>query len=89
MTERRRKIHETVDELDQHLEAAEPIDPELHEPLRTAIDGVKDALDPETSSELDGFAEGFSDLALRFEVAHPLITSYLNRISNALSAAGF
>tara|TARA_R110002096_G_scaffold361075_1_gene554068 strand:- start:7580 stop:7846 length:267 start_codon:yes stop_codon:yes gene_type:complete len=87
MTERKKRLTAKLDEVDEHLEAAE-VDSELQEPLQATLGNVRLAIDAPDEEEHEDLTDALSDLALNLEVSHPKLTELLNRISDLLAGAG-
>ncbi len=86
------KLRALLDELHAALEAADPADPAVHEPLREVMNEIGQLL---AASGEARQAEGRSTLeerveamALGFEVSHPTIAGVLNRLTHLLSSMG-
>lgn len=90
MPERRKRLTAKLNEVDEHLEAAEPVHSDLEEPLQEALGGVRQAIEapPADTEEHDELTEALGDVALKLEVSHPKLTELLNHISELLAGAG-
>lgn len=90
MTERRKRLTEKLQELDEHIASGEPVDETLAQPLDQAIGSVRQVIAaPEDSDEDEGaLSEILGDIALKLEVTHPRLTQALNSLSEILAGAG-
>lgn len=90
MPERRKRLTAKLNEVDEHLDAAEPVDSAIEEPLKEALGGVRKAIEkpPADDEAHEELTDALSDLALSLEVSHPKLTELLNHISGLLAGAG-
>ena len=90
MTERRKRLTEKLQELDEHIGSGEPIEAPLDEPLRQTIGSLRQVIEtpPENDEDHRDLSEALGDIALQLEVSHPTFTRLLNQISGILSGAG-
>ncbi len=87
------RLREVLDELHGALESAESVDPALQEPLRDAIDEIREILDVSTGESKDeahrqALSSRVEEMALHFEADHPTIAGTLNRLTHMLSSMG-
>ncbi|MCP4448650.1 MAG: DUF4404 family protein [Myxococcales bacterium] len=90
MPERRKRLTAKLNEVDEHLESAGPVDSAIEEPLQAALGNVREAVEAASADdeEHEELTEALGDLALRLEVSHPKLTELLNHISELFAGAG-
>lgn len=90
MPERKKRLTEKLQELDEHIGSGEPIERDLDEPLRQTIGSLRQVVETPTEDDEDhrDLSEALGDMALKLEVSHPKITRLLNQISDILAGAG-
>ena len=91
MTEERRALLSTLDELHAELEAADDVSPEVETKLREAMDNIRrvlDANDVEAQETSPAVAGGLSDAAKDFESSHPTLSSMVGSVIDALGRMG-
>ena len=90
MPQRRKRLTEKLNELDQHIEEGAPLDSEVDEPLQQAIGELRQAADasPDKEPDHEALGETLGDLAMSLEVSHPRITEMLNHLSEILAGVG-
>ena len=86
------QLRELLDELHLALEAADPVDPAVHEPLREVMNEIGQVLEASGEArQAEGpstLEERVEEMALGFEVSHPTIAGVLNRLTHLLSSMG-
>jgi hypothetical protein len=91
MTEERKALLGTLDELHGELEAAEDVSPAVEAKLREAMGDIRrvlDANEPEATETPPTVAGGLSEAARDFESSHPTLSTMLGSIIDALGRMG-
>ena len=90
MTDQRKALLSTLDELHGELEAAENVSPEVEEKLRATMNDIRKVLDEETETadEEPSFTGRLSEAAEQFESSHPTLSSIVGSAIDALARMG-
>ncbi len=92
MSDRARRLHETLVELHAQLEESGELDPQLREELRASAGQIQAALDEAPEGEggnlESGLIERLRTAVRRFEGSHPKLTAATGRVIDALSEMG-
>ena len=88
MTEDRKALLGTLDELHEELESAEDVSPAVEAKLRAAMDDIRRVLDANDEQETTTFSGGLTDAAKDFESSHPTLSSIVGSIIDALGRMG-
>jgi len=91
MTEERKELLSTLDELHGELEAADDVSPEVEAKLRETIKDIRkvlDASDETSESDAPPITARLSEAAEQFESSHPTLSSMLGSAIDALARMG-
>ena len=91
MTEERKALLGTLDELHEELAAAENVSPEVEAKLRETMDEIRSVLDAgsETKEEETPSISGrLSEAAEQFESSHPTLSAMVGSTIDALGRMG-
>lgn len=82
------ELHAELTKLHEMLGNVEELDDELRTDLQKIAEDIRNALQEEGPSDLQGLRKELSDRALKFEVSHPHLTNAVASIANLLSSMG-
>jgi hypothetical protein len=87
MSDRTRKLHETLAALHRQVESADSLDPALRAELLATMDEIRAEIDAGREAE-PPLTKRVSDLVLRFEAEHPALSDAVGAVAIALSRLG-
>jgi hypothetical protein len=91
MTDQRKELLGTLDELHDELAAAENVSPEVEAKLRETMDEIRGVLDADGESEGEAATSitgRLSEAAEQFETSHPTLSAMLGSAIDALGRMG-